>query len=180
MNKLLVVVDYQYDFVDGSLGFLKAKELEDKIYNKVKQYKNNKEFVIFTYDTHYNDYLKTREGKALPVKHCIEGTKGHKLYGRLQEFKNYGDHFMKNTFSIEQNIIKIAKNLDIEEIELVGVATNICVISNAITFQTIFPNTKITVDASCCASFNDDLHEKALDIMEGLQMNIINRDREDK
>ncbi|MBN3376240.1 amidase [Clostridium botulinum] len=180
MKKLLVVVDYQYDFVEGSLGFPKAKELENKIYNKVKQYKINEDYVMFTYDTHYDDYLKTREGKILPIKHCIKGTKGHELYGRLQELDCYGDHVIKNTFSIEQNIIKISKDLDIEEIELVGVVTNICVISNAITFQTIFPNTKITVDASCCASFNNDLHEKALDVMEGLQMNVINRGKEDK
>ncbi|GCD11695.1 cysteine hydrolase family protein [Clostridium tagluense] len=180
--KLLLVVDYQNDFVVGSLGFLRAIEIENNIYQKVKEYQKNKDYVMFTYDTHHEDYLATREGKHLPVIHCMKGTFGHKLYGKLQKFINldqsasYGDHVNKSTFALGQNIFKLIKDINIDEIEIIGIVTDKCVISNAISFQTAFPNAEITIDASCCASNDDDLHEKALDIMESLQMKIINRE----
>ena len=88
MNKILVVIDYQKDFVDGTLGFDEAKLLEIGIYNKVNEYLRNDHRVIFTYDTHLDNYLETREGKNLPVIHCIDKTEGHELYGDLKEFKN--------------------------------------------------------------------------------------------
>ena len=181
MKKLLVVIDYQNDFVNGSLGFKKAEELEEGIYKKVKKYLSEGAIVVFTQDTHSKEYLNTREGKNLPVSHCIINTEGHELYGRLKEFKEDSNiiHINKYSFGISpQDMIKLVERIgeDIEYIEIVGVVTNICVISNVVTFQSQYINADILVDASLCASFNEDLHEKALDVIESLQVKVINRD----
>lgn len=180
MSKLLVVIDYQNDFVDGTLGFKKAVTLEQGIYDKVNKYLKNGDKVLFTYDTHYEEYLKTREGKNLPVLHCIKGTNGHKLYGKINDFSKLENtmHYEKKGFGISpKDMLKIANEVgeDIKEIELVGVVTNICVISNVVLFQSQYRNADIIVDASLCASFDDSLHEKALDVIEGLQGKVINR-----
>ncbi len=180
MKKLLVVVDYQNDFVNGALGFEKAETLEEGIYNKVKSNLEEGNTVLFTYDTHTEDYLNTREGKNLPIKHCIDSSNGHKLYGKLQEFNNIANtfHYKKNSFGISpEDIIDISNKIgdDIEEIEFVGVVTNICVISNVIAFQSKYVNANIVVDASLCASFVDELHESALNVMESIHVKVINR-----
>ena len=180
MTKLLVVIDYQKDFVDGTLGFEKAVTLEQGIYDKVNKYLKNDDKVLFTYDTHYEEYLQTREGKNLPILHCIKGTNGHKLYGKINDFSNSENtmHYEKKGFGISpEDMIQIANEVgeDIKEIELVGVVTNICVISNVVLFQSQYRNADIIVDASLCASFDDSLHEKALDVIEGLQGKVINR-----
>ena len=180
MAKLLVVIDYQKDFVDGTLGFEKAVTLEQGIYDKVNKYLKNGDKVLFTYDTHYEEYLQTREGKNLPILHCIKGTNGHKLYGKIDDFSNSENtmHYEKKGFGISpEDMIQIANEVgeDIKEIELVGVVTNICVISNVVLFQSQYRNADIIVDASLCASFDDSLHEKALDVIEGLQGKVINR-----
>ena len=180
VKKLLVVIDYQKDFVDGTLGFEKAATLEQGIYDKVEQYLKAGNKVIFTYDTHYEDYLQTREGKNLPVMHCIKDTEGHKLYGKLKSFSNSENtlHYEKKGFGISpEDMLKLADETgeDVIEIELVGVVTNICVVSNVVMFQSQYRNADIIVDASLCASFDDSLHEKTLDVVEGLQGKIINR-----
>lgn len=180
MTKLLVVIDYQKDFVDGALGFEKATTLEHGIYDKVEQYLQDGNKVLFTYDTHYEDYLQTREGKNLPVVHCIKGTEGHKLYGKLKDFSKAENtlHFEKEGFGIApKDMLLIASEVgeDVTEIELVGVVTNICVISNMVMFQSQYRNADIIVDASLCASFDDSLHHKALDVVVGLQGKVINR-----
>lgn len=176
MSKILVVVDYQKDFVDGTLGFEKAALLEDGLYNKVKENLKENNIIIFTYDTHAEDYLLTREGINLPVIHCVEGSEGHKLYGKVNEFMNINDnniyHINKPSFGANIEDLELE---DINEIEICGIVTNMCVISNAVVFQTKYPNANIIIDASCCASFNDELHDKSLDVMEGLQMKVINR-----
>lgn len=177
MGKLLIVVDYQKDFVDGALGFEKAKELEDKIYDKVERYLSEGEKVLFTYDTHFDDYLKTREGIHLPVVHCIKGTSGHNLYGKLNEFKDDDRviHIEKLGFGIApESMVKLKEKIgDIEEIELVGIVTNMCVVSNVVTFQSSYVNAEITVDGNLCASFDQELHEKALDVIQSLQVKVI-------
>lgn len=179
-EKLLVVIDYQNDFVDGTLGFEKAKTLEDAIYDKIKKYLENGDKVVFTYDTHYEEYLQTREGRNLPVEHCIKGTDGHKLYGKLNEFSDTENtfHYEKEGFGISPEVmIRLANDIgkDIKEIEIVGVVTNICVISNIVMFQSEYREADIIVDASLCASFDEKLHEKTLDVAEGLQVKVINR-----
>lgn len=180
MKKLLVVIDYQKDFVDGTLGFKKAETLESGIYDKVKKYLENEDKVLFTYDTHYEEYLETREGKNLPVVHCIKGTNGHELYGRLNEFfgKENTLHYEKEGFGMApKDVIKLSEELgeEIDEIELVGVVTNICVISNVVMLQSQYRNAEILIDASLCASFDDSLHDKALDVAEGIHVKVINR-----
>lgn len=180
MSKLLVVVDYQKDFVKGTLGFKKAEELEAGIYDKVESYLNNGDKVIFTYDTHYENYLHTREGKKLPVKHCLINTEGHELYGKLVQFKTVENtlHYNKESFALApKNMLDIAEKVgnDINEIELVGVVTNICVISNTVVFQGQYPNAEISVDASLTAGFDEEMHKKALEVMESFQINIINK-----
>ena len=180
MKKLLVVIDYQKDFVNGALGFEKADTLEEGIYNKVNENLKEGNKVLFTYDTHEINYLETREGKNLPVVHCIKGTEGHKLFGRLQKFEHN-----KNVISYEkygfglapEDMLKISKEIgeDLEEIEIVGVVTNICVISNFVMFQSQYRNADIVVDANLCASFDESLHSKTLDIIEGLQGKVINK-----
>jgi nicotinamidase-related amidase len=180
MTKLLVVVDYQKDFVDGTLGFEKATTLEQGIYDKVTKYLHEGNKVLFTYDTHYEEYLQTREGKNLPVIHCIKGTEGHKLYGKLEEFAAADNtlHCKKEGFGISpKDMLQIFKEVgeDLKEIEFVGVVTNICVISNVVMFQSQFRNADVIVDASLCASFDEGLHEKALDVVVGLQGKVINR-----
>lgn len=180
MKKLLVVIDYQKDFVDGALGFEKAVTLEEGIYNKIKKYLKEGNSVLFTYDTHEDNYLDIREGKNLPIVHCIKGTKGHKLFGRLNEFENNENviSYEKYGFGLApEDMVKIAKEIgeDLKEIEIVGVVTNICVISNFVMFQSQYRNSDIIVDASLCASFDESLHDKTLDIIEGLQGKVINR-----
>lgn len=180
MAKLLVVIDYQNDFVDGTLGFEKAITLEKSIYDKVDKYLQNGDKVLFTYDTHYEKYLETREGKNLPVKHCIKDTKGHQLYGRIKEFIDVENtfHYEKEGFGISpKDMIKLNNEIgeNINEIEMVGVVTNICVISNVIMFQSQYRNADIVVDGSLCASFDEELHEKTLDVLEGLQVKVMNR-----
>ncbi|MGL5149332.1 MAG: cysteine hydrolase family protein [Clostridium sp.] len=180
MKKLLVVVDYQKDFVDGALGFPKAKELEEGIYNKVSSYLNENQKVIFTYDTHKEDYLETREGKNLPVVHCVDGTGGHELFGKLNDFKNNEStlHLKKYGFGLSAkellDVINYAGE-DVDYIEVLGIVTNMCVISNVVSFQSQYTNAEIVVDGALSASFDNELHEKALDVIESIQVKVINR-----
>ena len=178
MKKLLVVIDYQKDFVDGTLGFKKAETLEEGIYIKVKKYLDNGDKVVFTYDTHFENYLETREGKNLPVPHCYIHTEGHELYGKLNEFAGAPNtlHYNKSAFGISpKDMLKITSELgeDLDEIEFVGVVTNMCVISNVVIFQAQYINANLTVDGTLCASFDESLHNKALDVIEGLNVKVI-------
>lgn len=182
MSKLLIVVDFQNDFVDGALGFEKAKELELIIYDKAKKALDNGDRVVFTMDTHYDNYLETQEGKRLPIPHCIVDTYGWNLYGRLfslfNEYKNSNkvSMFRKDTFGcylLGQLLTNEEDEFD--EIEFCGVVTNMCVMANTIIAKTMLPEARIVVDASACSSFNLELHDKALDVMESMQMDIINR-----
>lgn len=180
MKKLLVVVDYQKDFVDGALGFPKARNLETGICEKISKYLEEGEKVLFTYDTHYDNYLETREGKNLPTVHCLDGSEGHELFGKLKEYKDNENtlHYKKEAFALSpKDIISIKEELgeNIDIIEFVGVVTNMCVISNVVAFQGEYINSNLVVDASLCASFDDSLHDKALDVIEALQVKVINR-----
>ena len=180
MKKLLVVIDYQKDFVDGALGFDKAVTLEEGINNKISKYLKEGNKVLFTYDTHEENYLESREGKNLPVVHCIKGTSGHNLFGSIREFENKENVYFceKYGFGIApEDMVKISQEIgeDLDEIEIVGVVTNICVISNFVMFQSQYRNANIVVDASLCASFDEELHNKTLDVIEGLQGKVINR-----
>lgn len=172
MKKCLIVVDYQNDFVSGSLGFEKAKELDSKIANLIEKYHNNSDDVVFTLDTHYDDYMNTNEGKSLPVPHCIKGAIGHNLYGKVSHSVKESDLlFEKNTFGSDK-LFEYLKNNRYSSIELVGVVTNICVISNAVIAKTAQPETEIIVNKNLVASNDDKLNVEALSVMSSFQIKI--------
>lgn len=172
MKKLLIVVDYQVDFVTGSLGFPKAVTLEDKIVDMILEYENNGDEVIFTLDTHYDNYSNTVEGINLPILHCIKGTEGHQLYGNVRNLAAMHKVFEKETFGSSQ-LFDYLKNNEYDEIALCGVVTNICVISNAVFAKSALPNAKIIIYKDLVASNDEAMEEKAFEIMKNLHMNIL-------
>ena len=177
MNRYLFVIDYQNDFVDGALGFPGAEKLDEKIAAKVRAYGRGK--VFFTRDTHFENYLSTREGKNLPVVHCIKGTPGWEVYGEtakaLAEVE--APAIDKLVFGMDVTDPATAAVLpeSADEIELVGLVSNICVVSNAVVLQSRYPEATVTVDAACTDSFDKSLHEKVLDVLAGFQVNVIGR-----
>lgn len=189
MKRLLIVVDYQNDFVDGALGFPGAEKLEGPIAKKIEEYREAGDQVVFTLDTHLKDYLETQEGKNLPVPHCIEGTPGHNLYGRIAALASPTDEvFRKVTFGSEElfDWLRTARRAAGEvnrqpfaSIELVGLVSNICVVSNAVLAKTACPEVPVIVDAACTASFDPHLNDAVLDVLEGLQISVTNRPTDD-
>ena len=177
MNRYLFVIDYQKDFVDGALGFPGAEKLDEGIAAKVRAY--GKGHVLFTRDTHFENYLNTREGKNLPVVHCIQGTPGWECYGEtaraLAEVE--APAIDKLVFGMDVTDPATAAVLpeQADEIELVGLVSNICVVSNAVVLQSRYPEATIVVDAACTASFDKGLNDKVLDVLQGLQVKVINR-----
>lgn len=171
MKKLLIVVDFQNDFIDGALGFKKAETLIDPINNKICEYLNNNDDIIYTLDTHYENYLETHEGKNLPVSHCIDGTFGHEVNQKCKFLDKAIKVFKKNTFpSLE--LAKYLENTDYDYVELCGLVSNICVLSNAIMVKSALPNAEIVIDKSLTASFDEELESKAFDVLKGLHITI--------
>lgn len=175
MKKLLVVVDYQNDFVSGSLGFDDAKLLEEHIYQSIVNYKNNNDDVLFTFDSHQDDYLTLQEGKSLPIPHCLENSKGWQLYGKINSLLEDTDHQIKKVTFGSLELGNYLTSNPYDDITFVGVVSNICVISNAIIAKSALPEAIINIDNKGIASNDTILQQKALDIMENLQMNIINK-----
>lgn len=172
MKKCLIVVDYQNDFVSGALGFEKARSLEEPIAAKIAEYRSQNAEIIFTFDTHTKNYLETFEGTHLPVEHCIEGTDGHRLYGKVASLVKDGDKcFYKPTFGSAQ-LFDYLRNGEYESIELCGVVSNICVISNAVLARTAQPEAEIIISSSCTASNDDALNASALEVMKSLQITV--------
>jgi nicotinamidase-related amidase len=165
-------VDYQNDFVKGSLGSPSAEAIEDCIVLKIKEYLAHGDEVFFTMDTHGDDYLATDEGTHIPVRHCIKGTPGWKIFGKVAEYSHMGKTIEKHTFG-SLRLVGELKGYD--KIELCGVATNVCIMANAVILKTAYPESEITVDPECVASYDRDLHEKALDIMRSLSIDILGR-----
>lgn len=176
MKKLLIVVDYQNDFVTGSLGFEGAVALEEPIAAKIKEYRDLGENgqIIFTMDTHDKHYMESKEGQHLPIVHCIDGEDGWQLYGKIAGLKGSNDLvFSKPTFGSYELCEYLRKNADdYESIEFVGVVTNICVISNIVLAKAAIPNITLKVDASCVASNDDKLQEAALAVMESIHVEV--------
>ena len=178
MEKDLIVIDMQNDFISGSLGTPEAVAVVDKIRNKIENNFDDYTAIFFTRDTHGYNYLNTQEGKKLPIRHCIFETAGWAITDRLIElfYKNQlrpnclkfinKNHF--GTFEWEKYISYPS------EIEICGVCTDICVIANALILKTMFPEAKIIVDASCCAGTTPEMHKKALDVMKSCQIEVIN------
>ena len=179
--KILIVVDMQRDFIDGVLGTPEAQAIVPNVAKKVKEYADNDNIIIYTRDTHYNDYLDTMEGKKLPVPHCIKNTDGWNIanavnivYDRafVVDKPNFG--YARWEKDIDNFIISIyEKFVSIDSIELVGLCTDICVISNAMILKALYPETQIIVDASCCAGVNPQSHTNALEAMKMCQIDVI-------
>lgn len=168
----LIVVDMQNDFITGSLGTPEAQSIVGNVKAKIAEYHNRGDNIIFTRDTHYQDYLNTPEGKKLPVKHCIFGTHGWQIADGLEvpncwcvNKETFGWPYWK-----ENRSFGAAE----ENIEIVGLCTDICVVSNALILKATFPNANITVDASCCAGVTTETHKAALTTMKMCQINVIN------
>lgn len=172
MKKILIVVDTQNDFISGNLGFEKGDKVVENILKKVKQYDKQGDEIVFTLDTHDLNYSKTREGKNLPILHCIKGSSGWKVSDSLQPYLTNAKQFEKSTFaSIE--LLHYLKEGNFDEVELVGVVTNICVISNAVMALTALPNAKVIVDSSCVGSGDDQLNDMALQVMKSMHVTVI-------
>ena len=174
----LFVIDYQNDFVDGALGFPGAEKLDKQIAQRVREYGCGN--VWFTRDTHTEDYLTTREGKNLPVTHCVKGTHGWQNYGEtakaLEEVGAVGIDKAAFGIDISDPEVKALLPKRADRIELCGLVSNICVVSNAAVLQSCYPAATIIVDANLTSSFDTILHEKTLDVLTGLQVDVQNRE----
>lgn len=171
--QILVVVDMQKDFVNGSLGTDEATKIVQKVAQKIAAFDGR---VLYTRDTHEPDYFQTQEGKYLPVSHCIKNTDGWALCPEIGALCNE-EPIDKPTFgSVELGELLAAANTEetITSITLIGLCTDICVISNALLIKAFLPETPIIVDASCCAGVNPESHQRALDAMKVCQITIIN------
>lgn len=169
MSRTLIVVDVQNDFVTGSLGTKEAQAIIPNVQKKIQEYVSRGDQIIFTRDTHFENYLETNEGKHLPVEHCILGTEGWLIVqGLVPEGYPVG-YINKETFGYDRWCDKHFS----DEIELIGLCTDICVISNALILKAMFPKNTIIVDASCCAGVTPDRHKAALETMKSCQIEVI-------
>lgn len=171
--KALVVVDYQVDFVNGALGFEGAEKLEPIIVQKIEDCRKNGGKVIFTLDTHGDNYLETAEGRKLPIVHCVDKTAGHKLYGKIAQCVEDNDNIIKKPAFGSLELAEVLGKYNFDEVELCGLVTDICVVSNAIIAKAALPEARIVVDSKACGSGNKEGHEKALDVMRGVQIDVI-------
>lgn len=171
MKKTLVVVDMQKDFIDGTLGTKEAIAIVDNVAEEVKSFDGE---VIFTRDTHYDNYLETQEGKKLPVLHCIEGTDGWQLDKKLAVLRTDSMKiFDKPTFGSVELAEYLKTNNELESVTLVGLCTDICVISNALLIKANMPEVEIKVIEKCCAGVTPQSHKNALEAMKMCQIQII-------
>lgn len=168
MSKLLIVVDMQNDFIDCALGTPEAVAIVDNVANKIKSYKSNGDVVIFTRDTHQENYLETNEGKHLPVVHCVEGTSGWEISDKLD---TEGAKII-NKPSFGYTLWENEKLDQYDEVELIGLCTDICVISNALIIKALYPELKVTLDSSCCAGVTPASHDAALLAMKMCQVEV--------
>lgn len=174
MRKVLIVVDMQKDFIDGALGSAEAVAIVDNVVNKINEFDGE---IIVTYDTHQENYMETREGKHLPVPHCIENTNGWELNKDVENalVGRGACKIRKPTFgSVKLVDILSDVNEKDTEVTLIGLCTDICVVSNAMLLKANYPEMDITVDASCCAGVTPDSHKAALTTMKMCQINVIN------
>ncbi len=175
MDKILIVIDMQNDFVTGSLRNEEAIRIVPNVEKKIEEAINVDIPVYFTQDTHLHTYLDTEEGINLPIPHCIEGSWGQEIIPELQKYANNPLCVMyeKDTFGCAALGERLSRLGLIKEIEIVGVCTDICVISNALLLKAFCPNTHIVVDASCCAGVTPESHKTALDAMRTCQIEIV-------
>ena len=173
--KFLIVVDMQNDFIDGVLGTEEAVAILPAVKEKIKNFNGR---VLFTRDTHESDYLSTQEGQNLPVEHCMRGTHGWQINAELDALRKEEpiDKISFGSVALSQ-LLKAYNTYEekIEDITLIGVCTDICVISNAMLIKSFLPETPVIVDAACCAGVTPESHERALDAMVVCQIKVLNR-----
>ena len=173
MQNVLIVVDMQNDFIDGALGTAEAVQIVPKVARKIKDFRGK---IIFTRDTHEEDYMETQEGSKLPVPHCIRGTKGWEIREELEEIRT-GEVIDKVTFGSKElgsMLTEMNEEDPIESITLIGLCTDICVISNALLIKAHLPEVRMIVDAECCAGVTPESHKNALAAMKMCQIEIEN------
>lgn len=168
-KKVLIVIDMQYDFIYGALKNYEAMSIIDNVNEKIAQHRNDGNIIIFTRDTHGEDYLSTNEGKNLPVPHCIQGTEGWQI---IPEIDVRDDKIINKPTFGSFELSDYVATLDVNEIELIGVCTDICVISNAMILKNKYPNKEIVVDSTCCAGVTPESHSNALKAMKMCQINV--------
>lgn len=181
--KVLVVVDMQNDFITGSLGTKEAQGIVENVVKKIKT--TDADLILFTQDTHGEDYLNTPEGKKLPVVHCVQNTEGWELHPQIKQAwidkKNNtkitgvpNNSFHKSVFGSPE-LVSYIKNQagSVAEIELIGVCTDICVVTNALLLKTALPEVTVKVDSTCCAGVTPESHEAALVVMQMCQVDIL-------
>ncbi len=166
MKKTLIVIDMQNDFIAGSLGTKEAVAIVENVKKKIAEYHERGDEIIFTRDTHQSDYLTTNEGKHLPVEHCIEGTFGWQIREGLE---------VSGAIYIDKPSFGYLNWADykLEEVELIGLCTDICVVSNALILKATYPEMKVSVDAKCCAGVTVDSHNAALLTMKMCQVEVV-------
>ena len=173
--KTLIVIDMQKDFIDGSLGTKEAQAIVPNVAAKIKEYEKNGDEIIFTRDTHGADYLHTREGRNLPVPHCIRGTEGWEIVEQLRPASAGQAILDKPSFgSAELGRLLAEENEKelIEKVTLIGLCTDICVISNALLVKAFLPEAEVAVDAACCAGVTPESHRTALAAMKSCQITV--------
>ena len=167
--KYLIVVDMQNDFIDGALGSPEAVKIVPYVKSIIENFDGE---VLFTRDTHYDNYMETQEGKNLPVPHCIYQTEGWQIHSELEALRKT-DAIDKVTFG-SKDLVDILKDKDIENITFVGLCTDICVISNVMLVKAFYPEIPVIVDAKGCAGVTPESHKNALSAMKSCQINIVN------
>ncbi len=169
--KYLIVVDVQKDFVDGALGTTEAQAMIPNLLEKVNSFDGT---ILFTQDTHTTDYLNTQEGRNLPVPHCMKGTDGWKLIPELETIAKDREAviYEKPCFGSTQLASDLASAGNVESVELVGLCTDICVVSNALLIKAALPEVPVSVDARCCAGVTPEKHDAALLTMESCQISV--------
>jgi nicotinamidase-related amidase len=189
--KVLIVVDMQNDFIDGALGTKEAQAIVPKVAETINLMADPDTIILFTQDTHFEDYMETQEGVNLPVPHCIKGTNGHEIndlvmatylvnkerYCNLQDIIPLYNNFIEKpsfgSIALQNMLFNINTVEPIEEITLMGVCTGICVLSNAMLIKAMLPETLVNVMAECCACVTPESHNTALEAMELCQINVI-------
>lgn len=174
--KILAVIDMQNDFVDGALGTAEAVRIIPAVKARIEKAAEYGESVLFTRDTHKEDYLNTQEGRKLPVIHCVEGTPGWEIVKELKPYAESNPIFDKPTFGSTELcrlLWRKSHEMPIESVTVIGLCTDICVISNALLFKAFLPETPIRVEAACCAGVTPESHDRALEAMKACQIEVI-------
>lgn len=171
MSDLLIVVDMQNDFIDGALGTKEAVLIVPNVKKKIEEFRGR---VIFTRDTHFENYLETQEGKNLPVKHCIKDTEGWQIRSELDALRKTEavDKVTFGSSELGSKLVKLDEEEKIDSITIIGLCTDICVISNAMIAKAFLPEVPIIIDAKCCAGVSVETHENALKAMEVCQIKV--------